>query len=173
MEWYDKLSSRYEDLYGSEQSAKHQHVLDLLNGQEFGLAVDAACGTGTLLQKVKGKCQYLVGVDLSRRMISMAKQKLRFDNADLIRADCCKMPLTPGAADLLLAISLLEANGDAGEKVLELARTTKPDGNLVVTVFHPEEEPVDPAEMELKHVKHRAELSSRESLFQARNLRAN
>jgi ubiquinone/menaquinone biosynthesis C-methylase UbiE len=165
VEFYDKLSGNYDELYGGEQLAKHQKVLELLEGKDFGIGVDVACGTGALLQRLRGKCDYLLGVDLSRKMLLVAKGKAGFGDIGLIRADCQALPLVESVADLLLAISLVDAGPPARKQVSQLARVAKPDGVLVISMFHPEGKRINLQEIGMGKVDVQLELSARETLF--------
>ncbi len=165
MEWYDKLSVGYEELYGREQAPKYQLAMDSVSGKEFDLAVDVACGTGMFLDKLRGKCNYAVGVDLSRRMLEKAKSRLGVKDVGLIRADSSNLPLREKVADCLFAISLVEAKIKSREQVSEMARALKTCGFLVVTVFHSDGEKVDLGGLEVEGVEYHAGLSSIEDLF--------
>ena len=165
LEFYDKLSEKYEEVYGAEQSAKHQRVSEILEGRHFGVGIDVACGTGALLQRLRGRCNYLLGIDLSKKMLLVAKGKPGFGNVGLIRADSQALPLVAGVADLLLSISLVHAGPGAREQLSQLARVAKPDGTLLVSMFHSDSARLEPEDHGLREVGDRLELSARETLF--------
>ncbi len=168
VEWYDKLSDGYEELYATEQSVKYQRALGWLDGHRLDLAVDVACGIGMFLDRVRGTCNYVVGVDLSRRMLEKARTRLKFEDVGLVRGDCSALPLREKVADCLFAISLIEEGSQARKRVLELHRIAKTGGFLVVSVFHPEGRKVDFGKLGVKGVKHHTELSPREDLLVVR-----
>ena len=168
VEWYDKLSDGYEELYATEQSVKYQRAMGWVDGHRFDLAVDVACGTGLFLDRVRRKCSYVVGVDLSRRMLEKARTRLKFEDVGLVRADCSALPLREKVADCLFAISLIEEGSESRKQVLELHRIAKTGGFVVVSVFHPEGRKVDLGRLGLELVKHHTELSPREDLLVVR-----
>jgi ubiquinone/menaquinone biosynthesis C-methylase UbiE len=164
-DWYDKLSSGYEELYGEEQASKHRRALELIGNQRFNLVIDVGCGTGRLLEELSGRCNYLVGVDLSRRMLASARNELQSRKFDLIRADASFLPLTTQVADLVLAISLVELNGRANQQVMEMVRVATPAGCLVMTAFHPGGAMSMINSLGLKGATRCIELSARETLI--------
>ncbi len=165
VEWYDKLSNSYEELYAREQSQKYQLALGLVNGLRFDLALDGACGTGMFLDKLRDRCNFVVGVDLSRKMLEKAKARVRVEKVGLIRADCSTLPLREKIADCVFAISLVDSTNEFGTEMSELARAAKADGRLVVTVFHLEGKKVDIRTLGWERIEYQASLSSREDLF--------
>ncbi len=165
VEWYDKLSDSYEELYAREQYPKYQLALDLVSGRRFDLVLDGACGTGMFLDRVRAGCDLAVGVDLSRRMLEKARARLGIGNVGLIQADCSALPLREKVADRVFAISLVDANNEPGTELSELARAAKADGRLIVTVFHVEGERVNTRRLGWERVDYQAPLSSREDLF--------
>ena len=170
MEWYDKLSDGYEELYATEQSVKYQRAMGWVDGQSFDLAVDVACGTGMFLDRLRGNCNYVVGVDLSRRMLEKARTRLKSEDMGLVRADCSALPLREKVADCLFAISLIEEGSKSRKQVLELHRIAKTGGFLVVSVFHSEGRKVDLGKLGVEIVKHHTELSPREDFLVVRRV---
>ncbi len=162
---YDKLSSGYEELYGEEQAAKHRQVLELIGNQRFNLVIDVGCGTGRLLEGLTGRCNQLIGVDLSRKMLASARELLQSEKPDLIRADASFLPLRTQVSDLVLAISLVEPNGQSKQQVMEMVRVAIPRGSLVMTVFHPSGRMSLIDTLSLKGATRYIELSKRETLI--------
>src|SRR5260370_4089390 len=72
-EWYNTLSSSYDELYGKEQSQKYETVLEFLGNRHFRVLIDIGCGTVTFLEKAQETYDYAIGIDLSTKMLQIAK----------------------------------------------------------------------------------------------------
>jgi len=162
---YDKLFRGYEELYGEEQAAKHRQVLKLVGNKRFNLVIDVGCGTGRLLEGLTGRCNQLIGVDLSRKMLASARKVLPSKKHDLIRADASFLPLRTQVSDLVLAISLVERNGQFKQQVTEMGRVGIQRGSLVMTVFHSNGRMSMIDKLGLKGPTRCIELSARETLI--------
>jgi ubiquinone/menaquinone biosynthesis C-methylase UbiE len=136
VEWYDKLSGGYDELYAKEQSAKYDAALEIVGAREFDVVLDVACGTGLFLDRLGMMSGLVVGVDASREMLEGAKRRGASGKVSLVRADCAWLPLRDQVADCVFAISLLKADGEQlGEQVSEMSRVVRQKGFVVATVF--------------------------------------
>ncbi len=138
VEYYNSLSSSYDQLYGEEQLKKHQLVQSLLGNRTWDLMADVGCGTGSLLAKMAGNCGQLVGTDVSKGMLKTAKQKLGRNTADLVRAHSSSLPLRDHVCDGVLSISMLTRES-AQRQVSELLRIARPGGTVAFTILNPED----------------------------------
>ncbi len=92
---YDALRNFYEGGYGGMRERK---LLSLFSRGKRVLY--AACGTGRLLSFLTGNGYSVVGIDLSRKMLTIAKSKQQpSDNVNLIRCDAETMPFRAGVFD--------------------------------------------------------------------------
>ena len=163
-DWYDKLSSGYDELYAKEQSVKYNAALEAVGGCRFDVVVDVACGTGLFLDRLRTTCGLVVGVDVSREMLEKAKTHAATENVSLVRADCAWLPLKDEMTDCIFAISLLKTGGLMRRQVSEMARTVKGDGLLVGTLFR-DDDGMSLSKLGLNSTAKLKDLSSRESLF--------
>ncbi len=165
VEWYDKLSGSYDELYAEEQSVKYDLALKTVGGRKFDIAIDIACGSGLFFAKLRMTCGFVVGVDVSREMLEKAKTRARNQDVGLVRSDCYMLPVKDESADCLFAISLLKAGGELGKQVSEIARVVKNDGFVVGTVFRNDDEILGTGELCLEGAGNLTDVSSREALF--------
>jgi SAM-dependent methyltransferase len=96
-EWYNTISSSYDELYAKEQSYKYEMVLEFLREKHFKVLVDIGCGTGTFLEKAREICDHSIGIDLSTRMLKIAKDR-RTPNAEYVLASSSSLPLKDNSA---------------------------------------------------------------------------
>jgi malonyl-CoA O-methyltransferase len=165
VEWYDKLSGSYDELYAREQLAKYELALEAVDGSRFNVAVDVGCGSGLFFQRLGMICGFVVGIDVSREMLKRAKARAQDGNVSLIRCDSCKLSLKDEIVDCLFAISLLKTGDQLKEQVSEMARVVKDDGSIIGTVFRGDDEEPAIEELGPQSVRILRNVSSRETLF--------
>lgn len=134
-EWYNSLARSYDELYGKEQSLKHEVVLKAVEKKRFNLLIDVGCGSGVLLERTSRNCDQSVGFDLSIKMLKIAKTR-RSERTDFVLASSRCLPIVDGRVDCLVSISTLEANENVPEHLAELKRVRSPNGVEIVSLFH-------------------------------------
>ena len=101
--YYDTISRGYNELYSEEQVRKYEVGLSLLPPR--GKVLDAGCGTGLLMQFVKG---YYLGIDISKGMISVAKRGSKGMAADLILGDIELLPLRSNSFETCYSFTVFQ-----------------------------------------------------------------
>lgn len=107
-----------------------------LGPKEGDFVLDAGCGTGRalpLLRAAVGPRGTVLGVDLTPEMIDRARAHRAA--ADLVVADCARLPLPDAAVDLVLGAGLISHLPGPAAGLRELARVTRPGGRLAL--YHP------------------------------------
>ncbi|MEV6367003.1 class I SAM-dependent methyltransferase [Micromonospora musae] len=103
-----------------------------------GVAIDVGCGTGRALPALRdavGPTGTVVGVDLTPQMLDVARARATTAHAGLVLAAARRLPLPDTAADVIFAAGLITHLPDTDDGLRELARVTRPGGQLVL--FHP------------------------------------
>jgi len=118
--WYDGLL--YEKFI-APQSDRLQTLLTIF-ASKGSRALDVGCGIGDLSFKLADKCDTVVGVDLSERMISYAnglKQTRNVPNVEFVCADAADLSERyPDGFDLITMVLFLhEIDGPIRAKVVE------------------------------------------------------
>jgi SAM-dependent methyltransferase len=101
-------------------------------------ALDVGCGTGRALPALRdavGPGGLVIGMDLTPQMLHVAHANGRARAAALLLADAHHLPLADASIDTVFAAGLLTHLTDLHGGLAELARVTRPAGQLVV--FHP------------------------------------
>jgi ubiquinone/menaquinone biosynthesis C-methylase UbiE len=162
--WYDAVSNGYDELYGDEQSKKHAKVMELLGDKTYNVLVDIGCGTGRFLEAVATRSKVVLGIDVSLRMLTIARRKALNSAIELVRASASYLPLRDQAADGIVSVSVTQSGPMLAEHSDELLRIAKEHAALVMTVFADEDRSYwkqpSPASVQLI-----AELSDREQLY--------
>src|SRR6476469_10544277 len=109
-----------------------------LAGDVAGLEIlDAGCGSGPLMEALRGKDAVVSGVGLSPAMVELARQRLGED-ADVRVADLgAPLPYPDDTFDLVVASLSLHYVKDWDSALAELRRVLKPGGRLIVSIIHP------------------------------------
>jgi malonyl-CoA O-methyltransferase len=160
-EWYNNLSRSYDDLYGEEQSSKHQAVLGFLGNRHFQVLVDIGCGTGSFLEKAHEISDHSVGIDLSTKMLRIAKNR-RTPNSDYVLASSSSLPLKEKSSNCTVSISTAKAEANLPVLISDLERIARDDSLLAITLFH---QSGTPDHLPLPKLVQSAKISERETLY--------
>jgi ubiquinone/menaquinone biosynthesis C-methylase UbiE len=162
--WYDALSTSYDDLYAEEQSKKHERIIETLKDTEFERFVDVGCGTGRLLEMVSSRSRLTLGIDLSRRMLIKARQRINHRSAQFVCAEASNLPLQDHVADGVVCVSVSEHGPEFEKQFLELSRIATENAVLSMTVFTDKNRTFH-EQLIGKHMEFIASLSDREHLW--------
>jgi len=107
------------------------------------LCLDLGCGTGLAGEKFKTCCKKLIGVDISQRMLDIAREKNIY--ADLVKADIIDFLQQEKHATmypLILAADVFTYMGDLEKVFLTCASSTEESGHLLFSVEENTDNPV-------------------------------
>lgn len=132
---YDRIAETYESQYAEEQTTKINAILPHLHIDERSFILDVGCGTGILLPLV-AKAQFVVGVDMSPKLLRKARQHTRkFSNTHIICADSDFLPLQNNIFNMVFAITLLQNIPDPLATLEEVKRTSKSKAIITLTAL--------------------------------------
>jgi ubiquinone/menaquinone biosynthesis C-methylase UbiE len=160
-EWYNTLSGSYDELYGKEQSVKYAKFLEFLGDRHFRVLVDVGCGTGTFLKQAEKIYDYAIGVDLSTKMLRIARER-GTPNTDYVLASSSSLPLRDDSSDGVVSISTAKAEQNLLTFVDSLRRIGRKDSFLAFTLFQP---PGAPSNVLLSSPIESMPISGREILY--------
>jgi len=143
---WDKLADKWDSGYTDHGDMNRKYVIDpaifRLIGSVKGLSIlDAGCGNGYLCRLlVKKDAKMVVGVDLSRRFIEIAKQKEKETPLGITyhKGTLCNLAMFQDETfDIVISnLAIMDVN-DLEKAVKELHRVLKKDGKLVFSIMHP------------------------------------
>ncbi len=134
--FYDGTARSYDDLYHEEQTGKYRWASEVRRSPWLGKILDVGCGTGLFSESIKdrgGEGCMVFGVDISLRLVQVARRRLRGQASFLICADADFLPFPGRTFDAAVAFTLLQNVPDAKVVLGEVRRVLRPGGALVVT----------------------------------------
>jgi ubiquinone/menaquinone biosynthesis C-methylase UbiE len=133
-EWYDTLSSSYDELYGEEQSVKHRAVIDFIRNERFKILIDIGCGSGALLQETTQFYGNAVGIDLSKGMLKAAKTR-KLAKTDFVLASLRMLPIKDETVDCVVSISTLKGDSNLTPFLNEMKRICRRRSVQALSLF--------------------------------------
>ena len=160
-EWYDKLASSYDELYGEEQALKHKIILDCIGAERRSILLDVGCGTGRFMEKADPLFSLGIGVDVSKQMLTLAKRR-RSSKTDFVLATSSRLPIRDNTVDCTISISTSEADAGAQGFIREVERIGNENSLLAMTLF---EQPSYGERVAMGGVQFSLKINDRETLY--------
>lgn len=132
---YERWAGAYDTLDNPLVKAEQPVARSLLGSLRGKRVLDLACGTGRHLPWLAREAGSVVGVDLTRAMLSHAVARAL--PVRLIEGDIGAVPLRGGSFDAVLCALAMEHVEDLRGALREAKRLLAGGGRLVVTSFHP------------------------------------
>ncbi|MCL2135540.1 MAG: class I SAM-dependent methyltransferase [Candidatus Bathyarchaeota archaeon] len=131
---YDVTAESYDVQYAQEQIAKYVAAERVLNQSFCDVVLDVGCGSGLFFSYVAGRAGFVVGVDISRKLLFKAKERAKFfDSVCVVQADADYLPFRDVVFDVIFAFTMLQNMPVPKKTLVEFKRKLGVDGKLVVT----------------------------------------
>ena len=131
---YDQQATIYDVQYLGEQNSKIEDTLNSMKLESNELVLDLGCGTGFLFQHISKNVGFLVGIDISAKVLREAKKRTKnMPNIALVRADADNTPFPDHKFDKIFAITVLQNMPEPTKTIAEMKRTGKPEAVFAVT----------------------------------------
>ncbi len=139
-QWNEQMVEKYDiESYYSDSHAVVRHIeekrvhwiLEMLSCQDHEKILEVGCGAGHVLQRVRvGK---LYGIDLSPRMLSLARKRLG-ERAELKKCNAGNIDYPEGFFDKVICTEVLEHTVDPKVVLREIRRVAKDRGTVVLSI---------------------------------------
>jgi 2-polyprenyl-3-methyl-5-hydroxy-6-metoxy-1,4-benzoquinol methylase len=142
---WDKLAEKWNSFTLDRGDLNRQHIIDPaifhMLGSVSGLSIlDAGCGNGYLCRLLAKRGAKMVGVDISKRFIEIAKQKekeaplgIRYYSGTLSNLEM----LNSKSFDMVISNLALMDVLNLGKAMMEINRVLKENGRLIFSILHP------------------------------------
>ena len=135
-EYNDKLFSRWAPIYDGFElilSGIRNKIVVQINSENKSV-LDVATGTGSLAIELGKHAENVVGIDLSDKMLEVAKKKSHNPNVTFKEMDASKMDFQDGTFDIVtISLGLHDMPKEVRDAVLkETKRVLKPNGQLFI-----------------------------------------
>lgn len=133
---YDITANIYDMRYSEEQAAKIESALENTHMEESGRVLDVGCGTGVLFSYVADKAKIVVGIDISRKSLLVAKNRAQsFPKVWLVLADADNMPLREKLFSHIFAFTVIQNMPNPHGTLKEIRRVAGRNSAIVVTAL--------------------------------------
>jgi malonyl-CoA O-methyltransferase len=131
---YNLISRFYNARYGIEQGKKYDSVLSVLKLINKNIILDVGCGTGLFINKIASNGGFVIGIDISKRMLHKAKTSCnKMPNVFFICSDADYLPLKENLACFVFVFTLLQNMPDPERTIIEIMRITHDKAVIVLT----------------------------------------
>jgi ubiquinone/menaquinone biosynthesis C-methylase UbiE len=132
----DQLFSRWAPIYDGFElilSDIRKKVVNQIDANNKSI-LDVATGTGSLAIELSNSAKRVVGIDLSSKMLDVAKKKKGNDNLSFLQMDASKMQFEDEEFDIVtISLGLHDMPLEIRSLVLEeIKRVLKKDGKLFI-----------------------------------------
>ncbi len=131
--------SRIRSLHVDEREVERA-IAELLPVGEARELLDIGTGTGRMIEILAPRVEHVVGIDLSREMLTVARANLErsgLRNCSLRQGDMYQLPLPGESFDAVVIHQVLHYADRPGDAVAEAARVLRPGGRLLIIDFAP------------------------------------
>ncbi|MCD6497076.1 MAG: class I SAM-dependent methyltransferase [Deltaproteobacteria bacterium] len=133
--YYDRFSQGYDrprdrGYHWMIDTLQSEMLLPLAEGKDV---LELGCGTGLIMDRLKGRCASLTGVDLSGGMLSGAMRRGHQVGQARVEA----LPFADESFDLVFSFKVLAHVERIEETLAEAARVLRPGGYLVADFYNP------------------------------------
>lgn len=138
---YDFMTPFYDVIlnligFGEEQREKIVKLLDLKPGERL---LDVGCGTGTLLKVARQSHpdNEMVGIDIDKKVLEIAKSKLAFTGIQLINTGAENLRFPDKSFDVVVSTLIFHhlPTEIKRKALLEIKRVLKPNGRFLLVDF--------------------------------------
>lgn len=141
---YRRWAPVYDQTFGFIAAEGRKHAVEIIN-QRPGRVLEVGVGTGLSLPMYDRRNE-IVGIDLSPDMLDKARERVRQNRlgnvAGLLELDASDLPFEDASFDTVVAMYVLTVVPNPEQVMLELARVTRPGGEVMLVNHFSQEEGV-------------------------------
>jgi len=134
VDFFDQIAPVYDSWAGGQHGRIAARLVELVKPKKGQRALDVGTGTGLVAHLVAAKVSpgAVIGIDLSDRMLSIARSK-QTKNTQFLGMAAERLVFRPQTFDLVTMGEALAYLADPGEALLEAHRVLRPRGRLAIS----------------------------------------
>jgi ubiquinone/menaquinone biosynthesis C-methylase UbiE len=132
---YDQMAAIYDSRWSNYIANTLSFLKSWVQLSPQATILDVACGTGEFERLVLSEypTQKLVGVDISEKMLAIARRKCQaYPNVSFHTASAEALPFASNSFDVIVSASSFHYFDDPKTALAEMKRVLKPDGVVVI-----------------------------------------
>lgn len=132
---YDQMADVYDQRWNNYIAKTLSFLKNWTQISPEAAVLDIGCGTGEFerLLLTENPQQVITGVDISEKMLLMAKQKCRtYPNVSFRRASVLALPFADNSFDVVVSASAFHYFDDPTLALKEIKRVLKPKGRVII-----------------------------------------
>jgi phosphatidylethanolamine/phosphatidyl-N-methylethanolamine N-methyltransferase len=141
---YRRWAPVYDYTFGAVSTAGRRHAVEIINAGT-GRILEVGVGTGLALPSYKEHLE-IVGIDLAPEMLEKARERVKAENltniSGLHEMDASNLSFPDNTFDTTVAMYVITVVPDPAKVMLELARVTKPGGEVMLVNHFSQDEGV-------------------------------
>ena len=141
---YRRWAPVYDYTFGAVSTAGRRHAVQIINGSK-GKVLEVGVGTGLALPEYKSHLD-ITGIDLAPEMLVKARERVKSANlkhvTGLHEMDASDLKFPDATFDTTVAMYLITVVPEPEKVMRELARVTKPGGEVMLVNHFSQEEGV-------------------------------
>jgi ubiquinone/menaquinone biosynthesis C-methylase UbiE len=131
--YYDRFSASYDSRRGYGYHALIDELeVNAVPARAGVRLMEAGCGTGLVLERLRATGASLVGVDLSSGMLALARKRGHV----VVQGSVERLPFADGSFDIACSFKVLAHVAEIRQAIRELARVVRPGGTLVLEFYN-------------------------------------
>ncbi|AFY91022.1 class I SAM-dependent methyltransferase [Chroococcidiopsis thermalis] len=135
-EQYDQMAAKYDRRWSSYITNTLSFLQDWTQISPQDKVLDIACGTGEFERLVltQQPMQEIIGVDISEKMLAIAREKLHaaYPNVSFHSASATALPFPDNSFDVVVSASSFHYFEDPVAALVEMKRVLKPNGRVII-----------------------------------------
>lgn len=130
---FDKQAKIYDkSIYSMYPRRCYKHVIEEIQRKKFKKILDVGCGTGEILNAIATDKNSYYGIDLSEKMINIAKEKNNSSNITYFVGDSEFLPFDDLEFDIIICVESFHHYPNPNAVLKEFHRVLNRDGTLII-----------------------------------------
>jgi ubiquinone/menaquinone biosynthesis C-methylase UbiE len=126
----------YDSRYLEEQKAKYDAALSSMIVDSSGPALDVGCGSGMLFSQIAPLASMIVGVDISKELLLLAKARAKVhSHTSVVLGDADHLPFKDNVFESVFVFTVLQNMPKPVETLRELRRIGTGNAKFVISAL--------------------------------------